>query len=296
MEILNDLKTQMASYYDGIIAIIPKLAVAILIVVLLLSFLRYVRRRSVTYMLDKADDKLLVGFIDSIFRIINIIIGLLLFLYIIGQSGLASSVLGAATLSSVVIGFAFKDIAENFLAGVIMAFNRPFRIGDTVMTGNVEGTITEMSLRDTHIKTFDGKDVFVPNGQIIKNPLFNYTIDGFLRKNFTIGLDYGTDIDKAREIIIQAISKVPGIMKEGKLPKTLISELGASTININVQYWLDTFDKEHSGTEIQSQAMKNALNALEDAGINLPGDIIEIKNYKNTPLQTNTDTLKRVEM
>ncbi len=296
MEIINDLKIQIASYYDNIIAIIPKLALAFIIVFTLLSILRYVRKRSVKYMLEKADDRLLVGFIDSIFRIINVIIGLLLFLYIIGQSGIASSVLGAATISSVVIGFAFKDIAENFLAGVIMAFNRPFRIGDTVLTGSVEGTITEMSLRDTHIKTFDGKDVFVPNGQIIKNPLYNYTIDGFLRKSFSIGLDYGTDIDKARKIIITSISNVPGILLDEKPPKTLISELGASTINITVQYWLDTFDKNHSGTEIQSQAMKNALNALEAAGINLPGDIIEIKNYKNTPLQTNTEGLKKVKV
>ncbi len=295
MEIINDLEAQIASYYDSIIAIIPKITLAIIIVVVLLLLLRYIRKRSVKFMLTKAEDKLLIGFIDSIFRIINIIFGLLLFLYIIGQSGIASSMLGAATVSSVVIGFAFKDIAENFLAGVIMAFNRPFRIGDTVMTGSVEGTITEMSLRDTHIKTFDGKDVYVPNGQIIKNPLFNYTIDGFLRRSFSIGLDYGTDIDNARKIILDAVNTVPGVLKEDKLAKTLIKNLGPSTINIDVQYWVDTFDKKHSGAEIQSQAMKRALNTLEKAGVNLPGDIIEIKNYQNAPLQTNTPELKKVK-
>lgn len=295
MEIINDLKAQIASYYENIIALIPKLSLAIIIVAIILTILRYLRKRSVKLLLTKAEDKLLIGFIDSIFRIINIVIGLLLFLYVIGQAGLASSMLGAATLSSVVIGFAFKDIAENFLAGVIMAFNRPFRIGDTVMTGNVEGTITEMSLRDTHIKTFDGKDVYVPNGQIIKNPLFNYTIDGFLRKSFSIGLDYGTDIEKARKIILDAVVGVQGILKEEKIPKTLIKELGASTIKVDIQYWIDTFEKQHSGTEIQSQAMKRVLNALEAAGVNLPGDIIEIKNYQNSPLKTNTQENKKLE-
>lgn len=287
MEIINDLRVQVASYYDNIVAIIPKVFLAIIIVVILMAILKYLRKRSVKFMLKKAEDKLLVGFIDSVFRIINISIGLLIFLYTIGQAGIASSVLGAATISSVVIGFAFKDIAENFLAGVIMAFNRPFSIGDTVMTGTVEGTITEMSLRDTHIKTFDGKDVYVPNGQIIKNPLYNYTIDGFLRKSFDVGLDYGTDIDTARNIILKAVNTIPGILQEEKLPKTIIKSLGASTINIQVLYWVDTFNKQHNALEIHSQAIKRTLNALENAGVNLPGDIIEIKNYQNLPLQTN---------
>lgn len=287
MEIINDLRVQIASYYDNIVAIIPKVFLAIILVVILMTILKYVRKRSVKFMLKKAEDKLLVGFIDSVFRIVNISIGLLIFLYTIGQAGIASSVLGAATISSVVIGFAFKDIAENFLAGVIMAFNRPFSIGDTVMTGTVEGTITEMSLRDTHIKTFDGKDVYVPNGQIIKNPLYNYTIDGFLRKSFDVGLDYGTDIDTARNIVLKAVNTIPGILQEEKLPKTTIKSLGASTINIQVLYWVDTFNKQHSALEIHSQAIKRTLNALENAGVNLPGDIIEIKNYQNLPLQTN---------
>lgn len=287
MEIINDLRVQIASYYDNIVAIIPKVFLAIILVIILMTILKYLRKRSVKFMLKKAEDKLLVGFIDSVFRIINISIGLLIFLYTIGQAGIASSVLGAATISSVVIGFAFKDIAENFLAGVIMAFNRPFSIGDTVMTGTVEGTITEMSLRDTHIKTFDGKDVYVPNGQIIKNPLYNYTIDGFLRKSFDVGLDYGTDIDTARNIILKAVNTIPGILQEEKLPKTIIKSLGASTINIQVLYWVDTFNKQHNALEIHSQAIKRTLNALENAGVNLPGDIIEIKNYQNLPLQTN---------
>lgn len=293
MEIINDIRVHLVNYYDNIIAIIPKVLLAIVIVGLLMTVLKYLRKKSVKFMLEKAEDKLLIGFIDSVFRIINVSIGLLVFLFTIGQAGIASSVLGAATISSVVIGFAFKDIAENFLAGVIMAFNRPFSIGDTVMTGTVEGTITEMSLRDTHIKTFDGKDVYVPNGQIIKNPLYNYTIDGYLRKSFDVGLDYGTDIDAARSIILDSVNTIPGILQEEKLAKTLIKNLGASTINIQVQYWVNTFNKKHNAVEIHSQAIKKTLNALESAGVNLPGDIIEIKNYKNLPLHTNSSEINK---
>ena len=119
--------------------------------------------------------------------------------------GAAAPLPQALVLTAIVIGFAFKDIGENFLAGVMMAFNRPFRIGDTIKSGDVEGKIVELSLRDTHIKTFDGKDVYVPNGQILKNPVYNYTIDGFLRHQFSIGIDYNSDIKKARDLIMNIL-------------------------------------------------------------------------------------------
>ena len=270
MDIINDLRAHMAKYYDNIIEIIPKVLLALVIVGLLMTILKYLRKKSVKFVLEQAEDKLLIGFIDSIFRIVNVSIGLLVFLFTIGQDEIASNVLGAATISSVVIGFAFKDIAENFLAGIIMAFNRPFSIGDTIMTGAVEGTITEMSLRDTHIKTFDGKDVYVPNSQIIKTPLYNYTTDGHLRKSFDIGLEYGTDIEATRSIILDAVNTTPGILQEEKSATTLIKNLGASTINIQVQYWVNTFNKQYTTEEINSQAIKKTLNALESAQINLP--------------------------
>lgn len=289
MEILQDLKDQILTYYDVIIAFIPKLIIGLLIVGVLFLILRTLRKKLYRILSLRADDKLLVGFVDNVFRMFNITIGIMLFLYVIGQAGLASSILGAATISSVVIGFAFKDIAENFLAGIIMAFNRPFRIGDTILTGNVEGVIVAMNLRYTHVKTFDGKDVYVPNGQIIKQPLYNYTIDGFLRASFTVGVDYDSDIDKARSIILHEVNQVPGVLKEEKPAITHVKNLNTNTVDIEVRYWIDTFDKNYSGVEIKSQAQTKAINALTEAEIGMPANIIELKNYNDSPLKQEGD-------
>lgn len=283
---LTDLTLQLEHYYDSLVILIPKLIFGLIVISIILLVLRYLRRRLLKFMSIKADDQLLVGFINNIFQIVNIIFATLLFLYIIGQSGIASSVLGAATVSSVVIGFAFKDIAENFLAGVIMAFNRPFRIGDTIMTGSVEGSIVEMSLRDTHVKTFDGKDVYVPNGQIIKNPLYNYTIDGFIRGSFTIGVDYESDIEKVRKIILSIVKDVPGVLTEDKLPRTHVKNLNTSTVDIEVHYWINTFDKNYSGLEIKSLAQSRVIMALTKSNIGMPAQIVELKNYGSSPLKT----------
>jgi len=282
----EDLQKQTASYYEDLIQFIPRLAIALIVILVFYFSLRYLRKRIVAYMLTKANDRLLVGFIDSIFRIFNITIGILFFLYLIGQSGIATSLLGAATLSSVVIGFAFKDIAENFLAGVIMAFNRPFRLGDTVKTGDVEGNIVEMSLRDTHIKTFDGKDVYVPNGQIIKNPLYNYTIDGFLRGSFVVGVDYDSDVEEVRKTILNVVQNVPGVLNGEKPPRTHVQKLNTSTVDIEVHYWIDTFDKKFSSLEIKSRAQAQVAKVLADAEVGMPADIVEIKNYGSSKLKT----------
>lgn len=286
MDIINDLKVQLLSYYDSIIAFLPKLAIAIVLLAIFFIVVRFARKKIIKFARSKADDQLLINFLDSIFSLINYLIGFLLFLYIIGQTGIASSILGAAGISAFVIGFAFKDIGENLLAGVMMAFNRPFRIGDTIKTADVEGSIVEMSLRDTHIKTFDGKDVYVPNGQILKNPLYNYTIDGFLRKQFVIGVDYGSDIKQIRQIILDTVEKVPGVLTKSKGPETILSNFSPSTIDITVQFWIDTFDTVHSSVEVQSQAMTAVLAALDNAGINMPGDVVELKNYRAEGLKT----------
>lgn len=286
MNILEDFTAQLSSYYDRVISSLPTFIVSIILTIVFAFILYFVRKNLMKLIRRKAEDPLLVNFLNGAIRSINMIVILLLFLVFIGKSDVAAGLFGAAGLSAVVIGFAFKDIAENFLAGVIMAFKRPFRVGDTIMTEGVEGNIISMSLRDSQIKTFDGKDVFVPNAQILKNPLYNYTIDGFLRKSFTIGIDYDSDINQARSIILEVVRKIDGVLNEQKAPKTLIGAMTASTINIDVQYWIDTFDKTYSVSEIHSQAINKSLKALAEHGVNMPGDIVELKNYYDQPLQT----------
>ena len=276
MNFIEDLKNQFISYYDNIVTLTPKLVMAILVSIILITVLSFFRRKFVRYLKVNAKDKLLANFSNSILRFLNGTIVVLSFLFIIGQGKIATSILGAAGISAFVIGFALKDIGENFLAGVIMAFDRPFRLGDVIKSGDIEGTITEMSLRDTHIKTFDGKDVYIPNGQIIKNPLFNYTIDGFFRGNFTIGIDYNSDIEKARSIILDAVKGVPGVLNEDKQPRTHVTKLDSSSINIEAHYWIDTFDSNYSGLEVKSQAQTLAYESLVKNGIKIPYSTFEI--------------------
>ena len=283
----NDLLDQMRTYYESVVALMPKLALGVLLILVFWYLSSLFKRWSGKWLRVRMDDPLLAVFLSRLVKATFITIGLLAFLQVVGLGNAAGSLLAGAGISAFVIGFAFKDIGENFLAGILMAFKRPFRIGDVIESGDIKGEIIGLSLRDTQVKTFDGKDVYIPNGMILKNPIINYTIDGFLRQEFDVGLDYGSDISQAIKVILGALAKVPGILQREKAPSVLISELGSSSLNLKAYYWLDTFDHNVSGLEVKNQAVEHTLLALDAAGFNLPGTIIEIKNYNGQGLKVN---------
>ena len=140
------------------------------------------------------------NFLAKAIKLILIVAIIMLALHAAGLSGIAGAIMATAGASAIVLGFAFKDIAENFLAGIILAFNRPFRVDDTVQIENVFGKVKSMEFRYTKITTFDGRNVYIPNADVLTKPVFNYTEDGFFRADFIVGIAYENDVEKAKEI------------------------------------------------------------------------------------------------
>lgn len=288
--ILTDLWNNIQTYYDELIQLLPRLVMAIIVFVVLTFVASRTRRFAYRRLSVRMDDPLLARFLARTIKTTIITIAFLLVLHIIGLSGVAVGLLSTAGLGAFIIGFAFKDIGENFLAGVMLAFNRPFKIGDAVKLDGLEGKVVSLNLRNTQIKTFDGKDVFIPNANIIKNPVINYTIDGFLRAEFKIGLDYEADVNEAINLILITLNKIPGVLKEEKKPAVYISEPATSTLNLIIYYWIDTFDPNVNGLQLKTDVIKNVLKTLNQAGYYLPADIIELKNYNKSLLKTNEES------
>lgn len=275
-----DISQTLSMYYDGIVLLIPKLVVAILVLIIAYFLANGIKKLVIKRVTPQMDDPLLAKFLSRVAKAIILLVGSLFALNIIGLGGVAGGLIASAGVGAFVIGFAFKDIGENFLAGIILAFDRPFRIGDTVELGGLKGLVVTLNLRNTQIKTFDGKDIYIPNADVVKNPVVNYTIDGFLRQSFTVGLDYGSNVQTAIGFIMEEINKVKGILKEEKSPSVGIGEMTASTLNLDVYYWLDTFDKSISGGKVRIDAITTILARLEKEGFYMPGDIVELKNYQ----------------
>ena len=188
----------------------------------------------------RLDDPLLAKFLATLSKWTVIAIGLAMALHVVELGGIARGIFATAGLSGIVLGFAFRDIGENFLAGVLLAFNRPFSIGDIVETNEIKGTIKTLDLRNTHIRSFDGKDIYVPNAMIIKNPLLNSTRDGLLRFDFTVGVDYSNDIHRAWELIQKTLTDKSGVLKD-PAPFVMFEELAVNRLNLRAYYWVNLF-------------------------------------------------------
>jgi small conductance mechanosensitive channel len=259
----NDLKLEVFNYYDKLVSITPKLLVAIIVLLFAWFLARQIRRISERKLKRNMEDPLLADFLATLLRFTVFVIGLLVALKIIGFGGVTSSILAGAGISAFVIGFALRDIGENFLAGILMAFKRPFRVGDFVETGSIKGKIVGLNIRDTQIKTPDGKDVYVPNAMIIKNPLINYTIDGFLRFDFVIELPGDTDFNKAIKIIEDAVNTVEGVIRKRRKTTANITGISPGRLNITVSFWIDTFRVKDTQEKIRSEVILAVQQALQ---------------------------------
>jgi small-conductance mechanosensitive channel len=258
-----------------------------LIFLVLFVFIGYGLRALIKRRLSKgANDPLLINFIGRVVMLTMVIIGLVIFLNQLGLGKAASGVLAGAGVSAIILGFAFKDIGENFIAGFFLAFSRGFNIGDVIEIQGFKGKVTALNLRNTHLRTFDGKDIFMPNAILIKNPLSNFTRDGLLRYDFMIGLDYGAKIMEATELIIKTLQAEPRIEHTNDLkPYVLLEEFSTSTINVRIFYWVNSFDFLGPIALLQTEVMNNVLTTLFDAGFSMPADIVELKTYQeNQPL------------
>jgi small-conductance mechanosensitive channel len=270
----------ISSYFENLISALPKIIIGLVLFLIILFIGVLIKRLSNSYLRKKLEDKLLVNFVSRTILTIFIIFGLIIFLNRVGLGAAAGGLLAGAGVSALIIGLAFKDIGENFLAGFFLAFSRPFGMGDVIESGGTLGTVKALNLRNTHIRTYDGKDIFIPNAMLIKNQLINYTRDGLMRHNFIVGIDYSTDMVSVFKKITDMLYSIPMIEKRDELkPFVLINDFGPNTVNIQIYYWTDNENFEGSTILLKSEIMRQVLQMLVNDGFALPANIMELKNY-----------------
>jgi len=203
---------------------------------------------------------------------VALFLGVILFLNLIGYGTLAASLLAGGGLTAVMLGFAFKDIGENFLAGFFLVFSRPFNKNDVIETDGITGTVKEIQLRHTHIRTAEGCDVFVPSAQLFTKPLFNYTLDGLRRGTFTVGIDYANDAEKAVSLLLEIMNTTKGVLSEPKSGVS-INGLMPSYVELRINFWIDATDQEYGLAAVRSRLMNRCKNELRDQGYTLSSDV-----------------------
>jgi small-conductance mechanosensitive channel len=212
------------------------------------------------------------SYFSKLIKGVALFLGFILFLNLIGYGTLAASLLAGGGLTAVMLGFAFKDIGENFLAGFFLVFSRPFNKNDVIETDGITGTVKEIQLRHTHIRTAEGCDVFVPSAQLFTKPLFNYTLDGLRRGSFTVGIDYSNDAEKAMAMLLEITNNTPGVLYEPKAGVSC-SALLPSYVELRVNFWIDATDQEQGLSTVRSRLMNICKNRLRKDGYTLSSDV-----------------------
>lgn len=261
----NDLLEESWSYF---LQNLPAIVMAVLVFFVGFFTIKYVSKLASNIIDQKSNDPLISDFIINIISFILMLLLVMICMSILGWGSITDKILAGAGIGTFVIGFALKDIGENFLAGILMAFKRPFRVGDLIEVESIKGKVTKMSLRETTIKTLDGKDVFVPNAMILKNPLQNYTLDNYLREDFTINLGYEGDTEALLHIIEEAVAGVQMVQKTPP-PSVYIESISANVMTICVRYWINTMELSLPAERLRSQLMLRVCNTLSDKGYKL---------------------------
>jgi len=172
------------------------------------------------------------------------------------------TVLGAAGLA---VGLAMKDSLSNIAAGLMLLFLRPYKEGDYIDCGSISGTIVEIGLFSTFLKTFDGIFISAPNSTLFGNPVKNYSRNPFRRADITVGIAYGDSLGKALEVL-QALLKNHELVQQDPAPQVLVADLAESSVNLTLRYWAKSQDYWNAYWSIKRQLKE----VLESAGLNIP--------------------------
>ncbi|AFY58111.1 small-conductance mechanosensitive channel [Rivularia sp. PCC 7116] len=179
-------------------------------------------------------------------------------------------------LSSVAIGFAFQDIFKNFLAGILILLQQPFRIGDQIIVSDYEGTVDQIDIRTTEIITYGGERVVIPNSTVFTSVVQVRTAFDHRRTDLAVGVDYNTSLSEASDILEQTISQVEGVLDK-PAPEIDLVSFGDSSIDFIIRYW--TLPQQKQVRRTQTRAILSIKQAFDRADINIPYPIRTLYFY-----------------
>ncbi len=263
---IQGLWNRIDNMLDGFVQLIPSMVIA-----LVTLFIFYLVSKGVGQVIEKTfSGKSHQNLGQVLSRLAGwgvMFIGLLVAVAIVAPSVTPAKLLSTLGIGGVAIGFAFKDILQNFLAGILLLLRQPFEVGDQIIYGSYEGTVEEIETRSTLLKTYDGRRVVIPNGEIYTQAVVVNTAFENRRYQYDIGVGYGDNLDDAMEQILAAVKSVDGVLAD-PAPEVFVADLAGSSVNIRARWW--TPSKRVSGVRIDSGVKLAVKKALDSAAIDMP--------------------------
>ncbi|WP_168708573.1 mechanosensitive ion channel family protein [Hydrogenophaga sp. PAMC20947] len=213
-------------------------------------------------------------------------LGVLIALEIMQATALVGAVLGTAGVLGVALGFAFKGILENYLAGILMSVRQPFSPRDHVVIDGNEGIVVALTSRATVLMTLDGNHLRIPNALVFGSVTLNYTRNPSRRFDFEIGVGVNEDLIRAQSLGIDELTRIEGVMDKPP-PRALITALGDSNVQVAFHGWVD--QRAHEFLQVRSEAIRRVKLALERAGMDMPEPIYRVQLHEARKTEAGKD-------
>ena len=267
------LRAEERASWRGFLRALPLIGVG-LVLLLIAAGMAWAAARLIRRPLGLlAGSQLLQNVFRKLLVMLILLGGVVAFLRVSGLTGIAVTVVSGTGLLGLIVGFAFKDIAENFLASILLSVQTPFRLGDVIEVAGYTGVVQKVTPRGTVLVDFDGNHIQIANATVYKSTIKNLTANPKMRLNFTLGIGYDAGIKPTQELIFEVLQEQEAVLTDPP-PMVLVDELGSATINLKVFFWID--GHLHSGLKTRSAVMRRVLRAVEQAGVSLPDEAREI--------------------
>lgn len=293
------LLQKLGTWVEYAVANIPNLIVAFIAVFIAYACSILAHRITHRLFLKTIQSGSIAQLFATLIKVFVIAIGVFFALDFVGLKKAVVSLLAGAGIIGLAIGFAFQDLAENFLAGMMLAIRKPFKPGDVIETNSHMGTVHEMNLRNTILEDFDGQLIYIPNKDVFKTVLENYSKTGKRRISIQVGVSYGEDLKHVEKVIKDSIQQLD-FLADGKDVDAWALEYGDSSINFSVRYWIDYPNESIGYLKAIHDGVKAIKVAFDEEDILIPFPIrtldFGIKGGQNlaTPMKEAL-TLKREE-
>ena len=269
---------KLDTWLDGFIRNLPNILVGIAVFIAMIYISRWAGKMIKKLLKNRGRQnfgEILGGFL----RWTLTLVGLMLALTIISPNLSPADLIAGLGVSSVAIGFAFKDILQNWLAGILILMRQPFELGDQIIVNGFEGTVERIETRATIIRKYDGQRIVVPNSEIYTNSVNVITANELIRSQYDLGLGYNEDREKAVEILRETIKNIDGVSKD-KPVDLLFWDQADSWITIRMRWW--TKSDRPTVVKTFSKVLLETQNAMDKAKMDLPFPTsVEIQNAKN---------------
>ncbi|MEO6639145.1 MAG: mechanosensitive ion channel [Ginsengibacter sp.] len=262
------IKQKLTTWMNEVIRLLPNILLAAVVLVIGFYIAKIIKKIALKLIAKVSHNTTLNSLFGSVAQIFCIGVTIFTVLSILQLDKAVTSILAGAGIIGLALAFAFQDIAANFISGIFISFRRPLHIGDIVKVKDYMGKVEEINLRDTILRTFQGQMVIIPNKDVFQNPIENYSLLGKRRFDLVIGVSYGDDLQKVKDVTLNAVKGIEGLSKDDETT-LFYQEFGDSSINFFIRLWICSPEQPHY-LNVGSEAIMRIKKAYDENDIMIP--------------------------